>query len=256
MQQFELGIIGIGYIGGIRAVACADSPQVSALHIAENRPERLNEVKRDISPASATSDYRDILRNPDIKAVMICSTPEGTHYTFTKEALLADKHVFVEKPLAQTTAEADELIELAEQRKLKLTVGYTQRFNPRFAYIRKCLREGIIGEPVTCLISRQITLKMGKKITSRFKASPAVMEGDARPRLPDVVPAAAQAHQGLLADRRKAAQAERRIARPSVDPRDDGRRDHGHRRRRLDPAVRLQQLFPGDDRGSSAPKGP
>lgn len=176
MQQFELGIIGVGYIGGIRAAACADSPQVSALHLAENRPARLAEVKDQLEPATATADYREILANPDVGAVMICSTPEGTHYTFTREALLAGKHVFVEKPLAQTTDEADELIRLAEERNLKLTIGYTQRFNPRFAYIRKCLREGTIGEPVTCLISRQITLKMGKKITNRFKASPAVME--------------------------------------------------------------------------------
>ena len=130
MQQINVGIIGTGWCGGIRANACAQSPQVAQLHIAEIRPDRLAEVVAETAPATATLDYRELLANPSIDTIIISTTPEGTHYPFTREALRAGKHVFVEKPLARTTEEADELIRIARERGLKLTVGYSQRFNP------------------------------------------------------------------------------------------------------------------------------
>jgi predicted dehydrogenase len=176
MQQINVGIIGTGWCGGIRANACAGSPQVAALHIAEIRPGRLAEISAETNPATATLDYRELLANPAIDTIIISTTPEGTHYPFTREALLAGKHVFVEKPLAQTTAEADELIRIARERGLKLTVGYSQRFNPRMAFLRKTIREGRIGEVVTCLVSRNVTRELGQKITGRVRLSPAAME--------------------------------------------------------------------------------
>jgi predicted dehydrogenase len=176
MQQINVGIIGTGWCGGIRANACAGSPQVAALHIAEIRPDRLAEISAETNPATATLDYRELLANPAIDTIIISTTPEGTHYPFTREALLAGKHVFVEKPLAQTTAEADELIRIARERGLKLTVGYSQRFNPRMAFLRKTIRSGGIGEVVTCLVSRNVTRELGKKITGRVRLSPAAME--------------------------------------------------------------------------------
>ena len=78
----------------------------------------------------------------------------------TRDAL-AGKHVLLEKPIALELAEADELIGLARERKLKLTIGYSQRFNPKFAYVRKCVREGTIGRPVSALVSRHINRNLG-----------------------------------------------------------------------------------------------
>jgi scyllo-inositol 2-dehydrogenase (NAD+) len=82
----------------------------------------------------------------------------------------------VEKPLAQTEEEADELIRIAREKGLKLTVGYSQRFNPRMAFLRKTIQSGGIGDVVTCLVSRNVTRELGKKITGRVKLSPAAME--------------------------------------------------------------------------------
>jgi scyllo-inositol 2-dehydrogenase (NAD+) len=176
MRQINVGIIGTGWVGGIRAQVCAEHPQVAALHVAEIRPDRLQEIAAETRPASATLDYRELLANPAIDTIIVATTPEGTHYPFTKEALLAGKHVLVEKPLASTTEEADELIRLAREKNLKLTVGYSQRFNPRMAYIRKTIQSGAIGEVVTCLVSRNVTRELGEKITGRVKLSPAAME--------------------------------------------------------------------------------
>lgn len=175
-MAIEVAVIGTGWIGGIRALTAADNPQVSAFHFAEIRPDRLEEVRALTNPKSATLDYKELLANPDIKAVMVCTTPESTHYPITKDCLLAGKHVLIEKPIAQNEDEADELIELAEKKGLVLTVGYSQRFNPRIAQIRQAITSGKIGEPVTVLISRNITIELGQKIRGRTKLSLAAME--------------------------------------------------------------------------------
>jgi scyllo-inositol 2-dehydrogenase (NAD+) len=176
MRQINVGIIGTGWCGGIRAVASATSPWVNELHIAEIKEERLQEVAAQTRPVTATTDYRRILEIPSIDAVMISTTPEGTHYPFAKEAMLAGKHVFLEKPMGLTLAEADELIQLSRDRNLRFTIGYSQRFNPKFAYVRKCIRDATIGKPVTALVSRHITRMLGTKISGRSKLSPAAME--------------------------------------------------------------------------------
>jgi predicted dehydrogenase len=93
-----------------------------------------------------------------------------------RDCLAAGKHVFLEKPIALELAEADELIELSLKRNLKFTIGYSQRFNPKFAYVRKAIRDGSIGKPVSALVSRHITRSLGKKISGRIKLSPAAME--------------------------------------------------------------------------------
>jgi predicted dehydrogenase len=59
---------------------------------------------------------------------------------------------------------------------LKFTIGYSQRFNPKFAYVRQSIRNGTIGRPVSALVSRHITRNLGKKISGRIKLSPAAME--------------------------------------------------------------------------------
>src|SRR6185503_21215578 len=114
--------------------------------------ERLDELKRKLNPATASTDYKPLLANREVEAVYISATPESTHYPIARDSLNAGKHVFLEKPIAMSLKEADELIALAKGRNLKFTIGYSQRFNPKYAYVRKCLREGTIGKPVTALI--------------------------------------------------------------------------------------------------------
>jgi len=89
---------------------------VKELHLAEINEERLKEVAAQTRPVTATTDYRRLIGNPSIDAVMISTTPEGTHYQFARETMLAGKHVFLEKPIALELAEADELIQLSARR--------------------------------------------------------------------------------------------------------------------------------------------
>jgi len=176
MKQIGVGIVGTGWCGGIRAQTCAASALVKSLHLAETRPERLAEVAKATGARTATGDYRELLKIDEIEAIYVSATPETTHYPMARDFLAAGKHVFLEKPIALELAEADELVALARKNKLKFTIGYSQRFNPKFAYVRKSIREGTIGRPVSALVSRHITRSLGKKITGRVKLSPAAME--------------------------------------------------------------------------------
>jgi predicted dehydrogenase len=176
MKQINVGIIGTGWCGGIRAEVCTASPWVDELHIAEIKEERLKEVAQKTKPVTATLDYHSLLANKTIDAIIISATPETTHYPMAKESLQAGKHVFLEKPIALELAEADELISLARQKSLLFTIGYSQRFNPKFAYVKRSIDDGTIGQPVSALVSRHITRNLGNKIGGRIKLSPAAME--------------------------------------------------------------------------------
>ena len=176
VQKVNIGIIGTGWCGGIRAETCAASPYVSELHIAEIKEARLKEVAEKTKPVTATADYRALLKNDKINAIIVSATPETVHYPMAKETLLAGKHLLLEKPISLTLAEADELIDLAHSKSLLFTIGYSQRFNPKFAYVKRSIADGTIGQPSSALVSRHITRNLGNKIGGRIKLSPAAME--------------------------------------------------------------------------------
>lgn len=175
MKPVNVGIIGTGWVGGIRAEACARYPALGALHIAETNPARRAEIAGKTGAVTATDDWRRLVVDPSIDLLIVAMTPESERYPIVRAALEAGKHVFVEKPIAPTMAEADEAIAIAEARGLKLTVGYTRRFDPKYAYVNKAIKERLIGEPVTCLVSRHVTREIGRKVTGRSRMSPAAM---------------------------------------------------------------------------------
>ena len=127
-------------------------------------------------PATATLDYQDIIKNPDISVVYVCTTPESNHFPITRDCLKAGKNVLLEKPIALELWEADELITLARRGGLKFTIGYSQRFNPKIAFAKKKISDGTLGKVVSALVSRHVTRNLGKKITGRTKLSPVAME--------------------------------------------------------------------------------
>src|SRR5579875_1040218 len=176
MKNINIGIVGTGWCGGIRAEVCATSPYVKNLYLAEINEARLGEVADKTKPVAVTTDYRVLLENKDIDAIIISATPETTHYPMAKESLAAGKHVFLEKPIALELIEADDLIALARSKSLLLTIGYSQRFNPKFAYVKRSIDDGTIGQPVSALVSRHITRNLGNKIGGRIRLSPAAME--------------------------------------------------------------------------------
>jgi predicted dehydrogenase len=96
------------------------------------------------------------LSDPEVAAVVI-ATPAATHFQLAKEALLAGKHVFVEKPLATTVAEVDELEKLAEKRDLVVMAGHTFIYNAAVRYVKKLLDAGELGE-IRYIYSQRLNL--------------------------------------------------------------------------------------------------
>jgi predicted dehydrogenase len=176
VKTVEAAIIGVGWVGGTRAETLARTALVDKLHLCEIRPDRLEEVTKLYKPATATLDYNDIIKNQNISVVYISTTPESNHYPICRDCLRSGKNVMLEKPIALELWEADELIELAKRNNLKFTIGYSQRFNPKIAYAKKKIADGTLGNVVSVLVSRHLSRSLGKKIASRVRLSPVVME--------------------------------------------------------------------------------
>ena len=177
LKRINVGLIGAGWVGGIRANACAHNAIVDQLHIAEIDPKRQAEITAETDPTSITDDWQRLIADDSIDLMVISMTPETKRFPMVMAALEAGKHVFVEKPIAPTIEEAEQAYALAEANNLKVTIGYSRRFDPRYVYVKKALRDGLIGDPVTCLVSRHSTRELGAKITGRSKMSPTSIGG-------------------------------------------------------------------------------
>ena len=95
--------------------------------------------------ATPTSCYEDLLEDRELDAIVI-ATPVFTHFELAAAALRAGKHTFVEKPLAPSTAEASELIELAEERDLRLMCGQTFLYSPPVRAVKRLIETGELGD--------------------------------------------------------------------------------------------------------------
>ena len=118
IQTIRVGVIGCGYWGPKLARNFHDLSGACLEAISDMRQDRLDEMKQLYPEAYTTHDHRDLLGD-GIDAVVI-ATPVHTHYALAKEALLAGKHVFVEKPLASSSNQAIELVDIAVQKNLTL----------------------------------------------------------------------------------------------------------------------------------------
>jgi predicted dehydrogenase len=143
--MIKIGLIGYGY-WGINLLRNFNAvPQCRVMVVCDERVERLDLVKRDYSHIETTTSADEIYNNPEIRAVII-ATPIATHYDFAKKALLAGKHVLVEKPMTTSTAEADELVALAASKDLKLAVDHTFLFTGSVIKIKELIDQGELGK--------------------------------------------------------------------------------------------------------------
>jgi predicted dehydrogenase len=144
-SMIRTGIIGYGYWGPniVRNLQGLDSAQVVA--VCDKTPKAQKLAKHSYPNVLVTGDANDVLRSPDIDAVAIV-TPVWTHFELAKAALENGKHVFLEKPLTSTVAQAEELIELAERKHLKIMVDYTFLFTGAVRKIRQLVDQGELGD--------------------------------------------------------------------------------------------------------------
>ena len=140
----RVGVIGFGYWGPniVRNLSAVDGWHVSA--VCDQRPAALARARKAYPSVHVTTDAAEVLTAPDIDAVAIV-TPVWTHFELAKAALENGKHVFVEKPFTSTSAQAEQLIELAERKNLRIMVDHTFLFSGAVKKIRELVHNGTLG---------------------------------------------------------------------------------------------------------------
>jgi len=140
----RVGVIGYGYWGPniVRNLHGLDACEVVA--VCDKSAKALARAQKTYPGVQMTTDFDDILKSPDIDAVAVI-TPVWTHYDLAKKALENGKHVFVEKPFTSDSGQAQELIELAARRNLRIMVDHTFLFSGAVRKIREVIDAGTLG---------------------------------------------------------------------------------------------------------------
>src|SRR6201996_1620501 len=142
------GLIGFGNSGQtFFAPFIAANPGFKLAKISTSDPAKAAKANEVYPDAEVVKSADDIIYDPDIELVLVGS-PNTSHFDLTKKALLAGKHVLVEKPFTVTTAEADELIALAKQQNRILTVHHNRRFDSGHNTVKKVIAGGGLGQLV------------------------------------------------------------------------------------------------------------
>ena len=144
-KPIRTAIIGTGFMGRVHLEAVRRLESVEAVAIAGRNLEAARRLGAGFSIPTMTTDYREVLRDPAIDAVHIC-TPNAQHFPMVKEALLAGKHVLCEKPLATTVEQGEELVSLAARQGMRNGVCQNLRFYPMVQQMRAMREAGDLGE--------------------------------------------------------------------------------------------------------------
>jgi len=142
--MLKLGVIGYGYWGPNIVRNFSSQPGCEVVAVCDKNPKAVAQVWSRHSAVRATSNPDDVTTASDIDAVAIV-TPVSTHYQLARRALEHGKHVFVEKPFTATSAEAEELIELAGRRHLTIMVDHTFLFSGAVRKIKQLIDDDVLG---------------------------------------------------------------------------------------------------------------
>ncbi len=142
----RVAMIGYGAIGFEHGTAINTVPGLEYALVCDRNEERLAVARQAFPGVRTCTDLQQVADDPDIDIVIV-STPPNTHAVISMQMLRAGKHVVTEKPFCLTTSEADEMIQLADQKQLALTVYQCRRWDPDFLAIQQVLKRGTIGTP-------------------------------------------------------------------------------------------------------------
>ena len=146
MKQLNIGIIGAGRIGKVHMKSITYSvPGAKVLGITDVFPDALPALAAEYGIEKIYPDYKAMLADPEIDAVLVCSSTD-THADISIDAAKAGKHVFCEKPVDLTPEKVLAVIAAVKEAGVKLQVGFNRRFDHNFAHIRELINEGKIGK--------------------------------------------------------------------------------------------------------------
>jgi predicted dehydrogenase len=145
MKPIRTAIFGTGFMGRVHLEGVRRVESVEAAAIFGRNADAAHRLGAGFGVSTVATDYREILRDPSIDAVHIC-TPNAQHFTMAKDALSAGKHVLCEKPLATSVEEGEELAALAVKKGLSNCVCHNLRYYPMVQQMRSLCASGELGE--------------------------------------------------------------------------------------------------------------
>jgi myo-inositol 2-dehydrogenase/D-chiro-inositol 1-dehydrogenase len=179
-KRIGLAIVGAGRVGLFRGEVAARHPMVDFIGLADLREERLELVQGKTRADFATTDFRELLKRPEITAAII-STDEHLHVEPILAACERGISLLIEKPLATELKESQRVLNAIQKAKVDAVVGYTQRFRRRWLAAKEKVRTGALGD-VTLVTSRAfmnrlVALDNYKRTSDPSKISPMVISG-------------------------------------------------------------------------------
>ena len=145
MKQLNIGIIGAGRIGKVHMESITyNVPTAKVLGITDVFKDALPELAAKYGIPKIYNDYKEMLADEEIDAVLVCSSTD-THADISIEAAEAGKHVFCEKPVDLTPEKVKAVIAAVEKAGVKLQVGFNRRFDHNFAHVRSLINDGKVG---------------------------------------------------------------------------------------------------------------
>jgi len=141
----RVGLLAYGAIGDQHNSAVSATPGLTLTAVADTNPDRLGAAK-ELAPAITTFADSTAMLDSGLIDLVVISTPPNSHYSWAKESLSRGLHVILEKPMALTVQQCDELIELAASKNLLLVVYQNRRYDADFITMKKLIDDGAIGE--------------------------------------------------------------------------------------------------------------
>ena len=159
-----VALVGYGYWGPNLLRNYMELPEAIVKWVCDSRPEAVAKATSRHPSVQGTTDYQEILADPQVDAVLL-ATPISTHFGLAKAALMAGKHVFVEKPMTSSGADSAELVRLAEAKGLTLMVGHTFVYSPPVRKVKEILDSGELGD-VYFITSSRVNLGLHQRDVS------------------------------------------------------------------------------------------
>ncbi|MCL4299718.1 MAG: Gfo/Idh/MocA family oxidoreductase [Anaerolineae bacterium] len=155
MDKIRCGVIGLGWFGEHHVDALQQLPMAEVTAVCTRRPERVKEVAEKYQVPKRYTNYQDLLADPEIDMVTVV-THVGDHVQPTVDALQAGKHVFLEKPMADSVEACDQIIAAVEQSDKCFMVGHICRFDTVYALAKEEIEAGQIGQILTMHARRNL----------------------------------------------------------------------------------------------------
>jgi predicted dehydrogenase len=143
--MLRAALVGTGYWGPNLANSIERTGKAVVHWLCDENPENLGSLAPRYPHARTTIDVGEVLRDTDVDAVFV-ATPTATHYELGKQALEAEKHVLIEKPITTSSREAAALVQLARRRDRVLMVGHVFEYNPAIRLVDDLIKAGELGE--------------------------------------------------------------------------------------------------------------